>query len=56
MTGVQTCALPISKTAEFKQKINDYIADELNEIESLKHKAENEVSDKIGRASCRERV
>ncbi|MFC2136651.1 preprotein translocase subunit SecA [Bacteroidota bacterium] len=34
-----------SKTAEFKQKIKDYIADELKEIESLKQKSENEISD-----------
>ena len=55
MTGVQTCALPISTGEKEKDKKEDMAA--IYKAKILKEKSTpTEKNKEIGRASCRERV
>ncbi len=64
MTGVQTCALPISLAEKIQSSVNTAIPLWKNQVvialTLLRQKdavtAQRQVSEKIGRASCRERV
>ena len=55
VTGVQTCALPISKLfAAIDEALREFNA--LKESEGWESPATLDAFDQIGRASCRERV
>ena len=56
MTGVQTCALPISDVAGYIEVDGGRIWYRLNGAEHLDKRPAIIVAHEIGRASCRERV
>src|SRR5699024_11514006 len=58
VTGVQTCALPISKPLSYQGTLIDNISVRLEEgriVEAKASRGEEVLNKEIGRASCRER-